>query len=657
MNTTNTNSSMPECCHEGSCTSVQSTFYVKGICCTNEISTIHDIIDPIDGVLKVSINVANKTVHVHHEPNVVLTKDIKDKLDAHKFICHVTKDGANMNGVNALLTSNGTVQSSFHVPGICCSGEIQIIHDILDPIHGVIKVDVDVKNRTVHVHHVCKIVAAIDMKGVLEKKNFDCSITKDCGRVVIVPVHVAIADDNEDDNEDEDDNVNVNVTDSEVPSSPSTTPSSFKSSFFVSGICCAAEIPMINKILEPLKGVEKVSINVTNKTVYVHHVPNVISAKDIKGVLDAEKFDCRVSKDAGKTMTTRMNVNMNVNVAATSGKSAFFVSGICCAAEIPIIESILKPMNGVEKISINVTNKTVYIVHTFATIAAKDIKAALDAEKFDCRITKDAGAAAIASKVRANTYTNTTVMSKYVESTFLIPSLFESSDADKIREMLSRQYSKDQLSHSETHVPSKTIKIDHSPQLLSASSLMEFFKEEGMDVTLVADGYAEGIWSAGEEDDIEEHKVKLEAHIILSGVFWIVSMLHLIDTESKWDLLKYTALISVALGIPKIAHKAFLTMRRRQFDTNCMMLFAVVGAVALQEYSEAAAVAFLFSISDWLETLSTSRARNALSTIVRLRPERAKVKDPASGQFVYVPASDVPVGSIVSVRTGEYTEL
>jgi len=331
----------------------------------------------------------------------------------------------------------------------------------------------------------------------------------------------------------------------------------------------------------------------------------------------------------------------------SSGKSVFFVSGICCSSEIPAINSILEPLKGVEKVTINVTNKTVYVQHEFALMSASDIKEALDAQKFDCRVTKDAGAEAEASKSRS------TVMSKYVESTFLIASVFEATDADKIRQILRNQYTKDQVSHSETHVPSKTIKIDHNPKLLSAATLLEYFKEEDYDVNLVADGFVEGIWSAGEEGEIEEQTIKLNWNVALSGLFWIVSMLHLVDTESNWDYLKYAAFVSVVLGIPKIAIKAYLTMRRCQFDTNCMMLFATIGALALQEYTEAAAVTFLFSISDWLETISTARARNALSKIVRLQPERAMVKDPISSKFVFVPASDVAVGSIVSVRTGD----
>jgi len=298
-------------------------------------------------------------------------------------------------------------------------------------------------------------------------------------------------------------------------------------------------------------------------------------------------------------------------------------------------------------VSINVPNKIVYVTHKFSLITASQIKCKLDWEGFSSRIEKDASA--------AQTKSHTTVMSNmsnYVESTFIISSLFGQDNATKVKEMLREKFSKEQVLHSETHIPSKTMKIDHDPRRVSASTLNNFLQESGFDTCVTADGQKEGIWSyIDDEDDIEENSVKLQWHIILSGVCWVISMFHLIG--GKWEYLKYTAFLSVVLGVPKIAMKALMAMRRRQFDTNCMMLFATVGAIALQEYSEAAAVAFLFSISDWLEALSTSRARNALSAIVQLRPERAKLMNPATGEFVFVPAVSVRIGSIVSFRTGD----
>jgi len=416
---------------------------------------------------------------------------------------------------------------------------------------------------------------------------------------------------------------------------PETAKGEVRSTIHVKAICCAAEIPMIKSILQPIKGVKDVSVSTTTKLVRVIHDPSVCTAINITAALNKQKFGATLKQDGG---------NQKKRDGIMSGRSSFLVSGICCSSEIPAINSILEPLNGVEKISINVPNKTVYVHHEFSLISASGIKDALDLKRFDCKILKDAG-----DVFRLKP----TVMSKYVESTFLVESLFEAKDAQKSKRILSERFTKDQLSHSDSHVPSKTIKIDHNPQSVSVSTLKDFLTESGFTCSVVSDGYAEGIWSAGEEDDVEDHKVKLQWNVILSGLFWIISMLHLIDDEGNWGYLKYVALVSVALGIPKIAVKAYLTMKRKQFDTNCMMLFATIGALALEEFSEAAAVTFLFSISDWLETLSTSRARNALSSIVRLRPERAKVKDPASGKYVFVPASDVPTGSIVSVRTGD----
>lgn len=117
--------------------------------------------------------------------------------------------------------------------------------------------------------------------------------------------------------------------------------------------------------------------------------------------------------------------------------------------------------------------------------------------------------------------------------------------------------------------------------------------------------------------------------------------------------MKWVALASVAFGVPPIAIKAFRTLRRYQFDTNCLMLFAAIGAVALQDFTEAAAVVFLFALSEWLEVRATSRARLALAAIVNLRPEKANLVHPTTHELLVVPAASVPVGALVSVMAGD----
>ena len=100
-------------------------------------------------------------------------------------------------------------------------------------------------------------------------------------------------------------------------------------------------------------------------------------------------------------------------------------------------------------------------------------------------------------------------------------------------------------------------------------------------------------------------------------------------------------------------HEMMSLPSHRRFDVNCMMFLAAVGALALQDYTESAAVTFLFAISEGLEQRATSRARNALSDIICHRPEYANVLNPVTNDTVVLQANSVAVGTKVSVRTGD----
>ena len=60
--------------------------------------------------------------------------------------------------------------------------------------------------------------------------------------------------------------------------------------------------------------------------------------------------------------------------------------------------------------------------------------------------------------------------------------------------------------------------------------------------------------------------------------------------------------------------------RALALDINVLMLVAVAGAVAIGEWSEAAAVVFLFALAQSLETRSMERARHAIRALMDLAP-------------------------------------
>ena len=72
----------------------------------------------------------------------------------------------------------------------------------------------------------------------------------------------------------------------------------------------------------------------------------------------------------------------------------------------------------------------------------------------------------------------------------------------------------------------------------------------------------------------------------------------------------------------------------------------------LQEYDEAASVAFLFAISESLEDRATRKAKKALDSMIRLRPDYAHLIS-STGDVKIIPANNLRIGSLVMVRTGD----
>ncbi len=99
--------------------------------------------------------------------------------------------------------------------------------------------------------------------------------------------------------------------------------------------------------------------------------------------------------------------------------------------------------------------------------------------------------------------------------------------------------------------------------------------------------------------------------------------------------------------------KAFSALRRLRADMNLLMSIAVVGALLIGEYFEAAAVAFLFSFSLLLESWSVGRARRAIKSLMDLTPATARYICPSDGDIMEKPVAEVPVGATVLVRPGE----
>ena len=113
--------------------------------------------------------------------------------------------------------------------------------------------------------------------------------------------------------------------------------------------------------------------------------------------------------------------------------------------------------------------------------------------------------------------------------------------------------------------------------------------------------------------------------------------------------------VGVAAGAPIPLRKALKALRVRSLDINVLMLVAAAGAIALGEWSEAAAVVFLFAVAQALEARTLARARTAVHALMDLAPALAIVRDASGDHSVAVDL--VTPGSVILVKPGEKLPL
>lgn len=115
-------------------------------------------------------------------------------------------------------------------------------------------------------------------------------------------------------------------------------------------------------------------------------------------------------------------------------------------------------------------------------------------------------------------------------------------------------------------------------------------------------------------------------------------------------------LIGILAGLYLVLPKAWRALVTLRPDMNLLMSVAVIGAIAIGEWFEGAAVAFLFSLSLLLESWSIGRARRAIASLMDLTPPVAHLRDD-SGEVRDVVPAEVPVGSKLVIRPGEKIPL
>ncbi len=238
--------------------------------------------------------------------------------------------------------------------------------------------------------------------------------------------------------------------------------------------------------------------------------------------------------------------------------------------------------------------------------------------------------------------TTCTVCQIHAESTFKV----EGMDCREEVALLERRFKNlAGLEAFSADLVGQRLHVKYDAAKLSASAIAAAVADAGMRAWLeheepIGVG-ADGTWWRG-------------ALVWLSGVAFGAGLLLQAADVASW-IVRTVFVLAIAAGATLTARRAWTAARIRSLDINVLMMVAAAGAIALGQWSEAAAVVFLFAVAQALEVRTLERARRAIRALMDLTPTEALVRDGTAERRVDV--DQVTPGAIIVVRPGEKIPL
>lgn len=131
---------------------------------------------------------------------------------------------------------------------------------------------------------------------------------------------------------------------------------------------------------------------------------------------------------------------------------------------------------------------------------------------------------------------------------------------------------------------------------------------------------------------------------------WIAAITHRHEGETPAALVCF--LVAIVSGVALVVPKGIKSLAVARPDMNALVVVSLIGAAWLNEWAEAATLAFLFSFAGRLEGWSMARARREVGGLMAVAPQQASVVH--DDHEHRVPAASVAVGALVRVRPGEH---
>ena len=145
-------------------------------------------------------------------------------------------------------------------------------------------------------------------------------------------------------------------------------------------------------------------------------------------------------------------------------------------------------------------------------------------------------------------------------------------------------------------------------------------------------------------------KLTTGQRVLISGLLAVTSFI-LKSTIGQQPITSIVMIATAVMAGTPILRNAFSALRYKILGIDALVSIAVLGAMFIGEYWEAAAVTFLFMFGEYLESKTLEKTRSSIKALLELAPDVARVI--RNGEELEISPEEVMTGDTLVIKPGE----
>ena len=197
------------------------------------------------------------------------------------------------------------------------------------------------------------------------------------------------------------------------------------------------------------------------------------------------------------------------------------------------------------------------------------------------------------------------------------------------------------------NVIGRVVYVRHNPEVTSPTELVNTLNRVHLGASIMETG------SHQSDSKNESLPPKLSSFLIYLLIQTILLMVAVVAFFAKVSWYQWVSIAEIVFGIAPVFKKSYVSFKTCTVDINILLLIAITGTLAIQEWLEGAAVVYVFSLAEALQEFCMHKVQRTISGLLLKAPQVAILA--STGECV--PVEAVAIGTAIAIRPGELIPL